>query len=63
MDLADKVTGTANLRLRQAFVTLSKGIEFKGRHILWLLTSLISLNAGAPFNPFSRTPLVQYEYK
>lgn len=65
---ADKVTGTANLRLRQAFVTLSKGNWNLKAGQAWHPLAvdqpdIFSLNAGAPFNPFSRTPLVQYEYK
>lgn len=60
------VTGTATLRLRQAYVTVGKDD--------WLLKigqawhpiaadqpDVISLNAGAPLNAFSRTPLVNFD--
>ena len=62
------VTGTAQLRLRQAYVTLDK----KGRS--WKigqawhpmaadLPDIFSLESGAPFGPFSRTPLVALDLK
>jgi len=64
----DKVTGTANFRLRQAFVTMSKGgWNFKAGQSWHPMAAdmpdVFSLNTGAPFGPFSRTPLVQAEYK
>lgn len=64
----DKVTGTANLRLRQAFVTLSRNAwSLKAGQAWHPLAAdqpdIFSLNNGAPFGPFSRTPLLQYEYK
>lgn len=60
-------TGTATLRLRQAYFTVDK----KGRS--WKvgqawhpmaadLPDIFSLESGAPFNPFSRTPQVTLEY-
>ena len=64
----DKVTGTANFRLRQAFVTMSKNSwGFKAGQSWHPMAAdmpdIFSLNTGAPFGPFSRTPLVQAEYK
>ena len=61
------VTGTALLRLRQAYVALSRGgLSFKAGQAWHPMSSghpdKISLNAGAPFNPLSRTPLFQAEY-
>lgn len=65
------VTGTANLRLRQAFVTLG-WVNSRGEAIGSLkvgqawhpmaadMPDVISLNTGAPFNPFSRTPQFQW---
>lgn len=60
------VTGTATLRLRQAYLTMGKDD--------WLLKvgqawhpiaadqpDVLSLNAGAPFNAFSRTPLANID--
>ena len=63
----DKVTGTANLRLRQAFMTLARNAWSLKAGQAWHpmasdLPDVIALNSGAPFGPFSRTPLVQYEY-
>ena len=64
----DKVTGTANLRLRQAFVTLAKDSWTLKAGQSWHpmaadMPDVISLNTGAPFGPFSRTPLTSFEYK
>lgn len=63
------VTGTALLRLRQAYVTFGyDDLSFKVGQAWHPLASdqpdVLSLNAGAPFNPFSRTPmfLVDYEF-
>lgn len=65
------VTGTANLRLRQAFVTLG-WVNGRGEPVGSLkigqawhpmaadMPDVISLNTGAPFNPFSRTPQFQW---
>ena len=60
------VTGTAQLRLRQAFVTLSKeGRTWKigqAWHPMAAdLPDIFSLESGAPFGPFSRTPQVNFE--
>ena len=64
----DKVTGTANFRLRQAFVTLAKkDWTFKAGQSWHPMAAdmpdVFSLNTGAPFGPFSRTPLAQVDYK
>ncbi len=64
----DKVTGTANFRLRQAFVTLAKkDWTFKAGQSWHPMAAdmpdVFSLNTGAPFGPFSRTPLAQMDYK
>lgn len=63
------VTGTAVLRLRQAYTTLAwdNGLTIKAGQA-WHpmaadLPDVISLNTGAPFGPFSRTPLVQFDKK
>ena len=63
------VTGTAQLRLRQAYVTFGyDDLYFKVGQAWHPLAAdqpdVLSLNAGAPFNPFSRTPLflVGYEF-
>ncbi len=62
------VTGTAVLRLRQAYATIAKdALSFKVGQAWHPLAAdmpdVISLNTGAPFGPFSRTPLAQVEYK
>ena len=64
----DKVTGTANLRLRQAFFTLAKdkwSFKFgQAWHPMAAdMPDIFSLNTGAPFGPFSRTPQFAGEYK
>ncbi len=63
----DKVTGTANFRMRQAFVTLSRAHWNLKAGQAWHplaadMPDVFSLNTGAPFGPFSRTPLTQFEY-
>ncbi|MBO4476430.1 MAG: hypothetical protein J5737_06900 [Bacteroidales bacterium] len=62
------VTGTAQLRLRQAFATVAKdGRSWKigqAWHPMAAdLPDIFSLESGAPFGPFSRTPLVQFDWK
>ena len=62
------VTGTATLRLRQAYATIAKNdLSFKVGQAWHPMAAdmpdVISLNTGAPFGPFSRTPLAQVEYK
>lgn len=63
------VTGTAQLRLRQAFLTLGWKQENCTENLkigqAWHpvaadLPDVFSLNAGSPFNPFSRTPQIQF---
>lgn len=62
------VTGTALFRLRQAYVTLAKG-GFSAKigqtwHPMAVdMPHVFSLNTGAPFGPFSRTPEVVLEGK
>ena len=63
------VTGTAVLRLRQAYMTLAwqNGVTLKagqGVHPMGAdMPDVISLNSGAPFGPFGRTPYVQIDKK
>lgn len=59
-------TGTAQLRLRQAYATVSKGGRFWKIGQAWHpmaadLPDIFSLESGAPFGPFSRTPQVNFE--
>ena len=61
-------TGTAQLRLRQAFVTVAKANRSWKIGQAWHpmaadLPDIFSLESGAPFGPFSRTPLVQFDVK
>lgn len=62
------VTGTALFRLRQAFMTLDKGASSIKIGQAWHpmaadMPDVFALNTGAPFGPFSRTPLISYDYK
>lgn len=61
-------TGTAQLRLRQAYMTLAKNdwsfkIGQAWHPMAADMPDVISLNVGAPFGPFSRTPMLNAEYK
>ena len=62
------VTGTATFRLRQAFATLSKpGLVSIKAGQTWHpmaadMPHIFSLNTGAPFGPFSRTPLLSADW-
>ena len=61
-------TGTAVFRLRQAYATIAKdALSFKVGQAWHPLAAdmpdVFSLNTGAPFNPFSRTPLALMDYK
>lgn len=61
------VTGTAVLRLRQAFATIGKDDWMVTAGQAWHpmaadLPDVFSLNTGAPFGPFSRTPLVRLDW-
>ena len=60
------VTGTAQLRLRQAYATVAKdGRSWKigqAWHPMAAdLPDIFSLESGAPFGPFSRTPQVTFD--
>lgn len=70
-----KSTGTAVFRLRQAYLTMGwkeLGANQKSSIALKMgqawhpmaadMPDIISLNAGAPFGPFSRTPLVNADF-
>lgn len=62
------VTGAASTRLRQAYFTLAKGnTSFKvgqaWHPIAADMPDNFSLNVGAPFGPFSRTPMISYDQK
>ena len=70
-----KISGTATMRLRQAYTTVTwKNLGEEGENSLALkmgqawhpmgadFPHVFSLEIGAPFGPFSRTPLVQADY-
>lgn len=62
------VTGTATFRMRQAYLTLAKNAFYMKMGQAWHpmaadMPDVFALNTGAPFGPFSRTPLAQFEYK
>ena len=70
-----KISGTAAMRLRQAYTTVTwKNLGEEGENSLALkmgqawhpmgadFPHVFSLEIGAPFGPFSRTPLVQADY-
>ena len=70
-----KISGTATARLRQAYATVTwKELGEDGKNSVALKVGqawhpmgadhphVFSLEAGAPFGPFSRTPLVQADY-
>lgn len=59
-------TGTAQFRLRQAYLTLDKGVRSWKLGQAWHpmsvdLPDVFSLESGAPFGPFSRTPQVTFD--
>ena len=61
------VTGTATLRLRQAYATIGKDDWTVTAGQAWHpmaadMPDVFSLNTGAPFGPFSRTPLVKLDW-
>lgn len=61
------VTGTAVLRLRQAYATIGKNDWMVTAGQAWHpmaidMPDVFSLNTGAPFGPFSRTPQVKLDY-
>lgn len=62
------VTGTATLRLRQAYVSLAKGGRSWKIGQAWHpmaadMPDIFSLEVGVPFGPFSRTPQVTADFK
>ena len=62
------VTGTATLRLRQAYVSLEKNALGLKVGQAWHpmaadMPHVFSLNTGAPFGPFSRTPEIVADVK
>ena len=62
-----KVSGTAQLRLRQAFATVEKNGRSWKIGQAWHpmaadLPDIFSLDSGVPFAPFSRTPLVNFNW-
>ena len=62
------VTGTAQMRLRQAYVTAAKGDRSWKVGQAWHpmaadLPDIFSLESGVPFGAFSRTPQVTLDYK
>ena len=62
------MTGTAQLRLRQAFATIGKNDWQVTAGQTWHpmaadMPDVFSLNTGAPFGPFSRTPQVKLDWK
>lgn len=68
VDFYLKVNTTAALRLRQAYVTINKDKRSWKIGQAWHpmaadLPDIFSLESGAPFGPFSRTPQVNFGYK
>ena len=62
------VTGVAQLRMRQAYMTLAKGSFSAKIGQAWHpmatdMPHVFSLNTGAPFGPFSRTPVAVMDGK
>ncbi|MBP5218612.1 MAG: hypothetical protein J6Z47_06675 [Bacteroidales bacterium] len=62
------VTGTATLRLRQAYATIGRNNWLVTAGQAWHpmaadMPDVFSLNTGAPFGPFSRTPQVKVDWK
>ncbi len=60
-------TGTAVLRLRQAYATIGRNDWLVTAGQAWHpmaadMPDVFSLNTGAPFGPFSRTPQVKLDY-
>ena len=60
------VTGTAQLRMRQAYATIGKGDWTVTAGQTWHpmaadMPDVFSLNTGAPFGPFARTPQVKLD--
>ncbi|MBO7510867.1 MAG: hypothetical protein J6T35_06750, partial [Bacteroidales bacterium] len=62
------VTGTAQLRLRQAFVSLARDGRTWKIGQTWHpmaadLPDIFSLESGAPFGPFNRSPQINFDWK
>lgn len=62
------VSGTAQFRLRQAYLTLAKAKTTIKIGQAWHpmaadMPDIFALNTGAPFGPFNRSPLVQADFK
>lgn len=62
------VTGTAQLRMRQAFVSLARDGRVWKIGQTWHpmaadLPDIFSLETGAPFGPFNRSPQVNFDWK
>lgn len=62
------VTGTAQLRLRQVYTTIEKNNHGWKIGQAWTpmaadLPDIFSLESGAPFNPFSRSPQFTFDWK
>lgn len=62
------VSGTATMRLRQAFVSIANGNDVIKIGQAWHpmaadMPDVFSLNTGAPFGAFARNPLVQFDTK
>ena len=62
-----KVNSTAALRLRQAYVSIAKDKRYWKIGQAWHpmaidIPDIFSLESGAPFGPFSRTPQLTFEY-
>lgn len=67
-DFYNKNSGTAIFRLRQAYMTVNKGNVTMKMGQAWHpmaadMVDVFSLNTGAPFAPFSRTPVLLFDVK
>ena len=61
-------TGTAQLRLRQAFVSVARDSRVWKIGQTWHpmaadLPDIFSLESGAPFGPFNRSPQINFDWK
>lgn len=62
------VTGTAQLRMRQAFVSVARDSRIWKIGQTWHpmaadLPDIFSLETGAPFGPFNRSPQINFDWK
>lgn len=67
-DFYNQNGSTAVLRLRQAYLTVNRGIVTMKMGQAWHpmaadMVDVFSLNTGAPFTPFSRTPVWLFDVK